>query len=301
MENSRENVPKVSIVLLNYNNYKDTIACVESIQQVAYPNFNVIVVDNKSTNDSLEKLCALKNTHLKIVDSGKNGGFAYGNNVGIRIAKEENADYVLLLNNDTLVTDDFLEKLLECFSYEENVGIATCRIMYNSEREKVWYAGGEIDWNNLRAIHRGINGDKYRKKGLEEVEFASGCCMMISRKCIERIGGLPEDYFMYYEDLDYCVKTAESGYKIVYNPEGVIYHCVSSSGGGVESPFVIEWTNRSRRKLYNKYKKYIKQLYRPVICIKCEARAILKIIVSHKDFVKAIHAYIKSYQTVNLV
>lgn len=295
---NKKNIPKISIVLLNYNNYEDTFTCVESLQQVRYPNFDVIIVDNKSTNGSLEKLYRLKSDNIQIVDSGKNGGFAFGNNIGIKIANEEGAEYVLLLNNDTIVTENFLDKLLECFLYEENVGIATCRIMYNSERDKVWYAGGTIDWNNLRAIHREINGDVYRSKGMENVEFSSGCCMMISRECLKKIGGLPEDYFMYYEDLDYCVKAKEAGYKIVYNPEGVIYHCVSSSGGGAESAFVIEWTNRSRRKLYRKYKKYIRKLYRPFVCAKCEIRTILKIILKHKNFVEAMQAYIRSYQSV---
>lgn len=297
MEN-KKTTPKIAIILLNYNNYEDTFACVESLQRVRYPNVDIIIVDNKSTNDSLEKLYELKSENIKIVDSGKNGGFAFGNNMGMKIAREENSDYVLLLNNDTIVTENFLDELLKCFSYEEDVGIATGRIMYNSEKDKVWYAGGKIDWNNLRAIHRGINGTVYSTKGMENVGFASGCCMMISKECLRKVGGLPEDYFMYYEDLDYCVKATEAGYKIIYNPESVIYHCVSSSGGGEDSPFVIEWTNRSRRKLYHKYKRYIKKLHRPVVCAKCEIRSIMKIVTNRKGFIKAMQAYIKSYQTV---
>ena len=196
MEN-KKTTPKIAIILLNYNNYEDTFACVESLQQVRYPNVDIIIVDNKSTNDSLEKLYELKSENIKIVDSGKNGGFAFGNNIGMEIAREENSDYVLLLNNDTIVTENFLDELLKCFSYEEDVGIATGRIMYNSEKDKVWYAGGKIDWNNLRAIHRGINGTVYSTKGMENVGFASGCCMMISKECLRKVGGLPEDFFMY--------------------------------------------------------------------------------------------------------
>jgi len=176
MEN-KKTTPKIAIILLNYNNYEDTFACVESLQRIRYPNVDIIIVDNKSTNDSLEKLYELKSENIKIVDSGKNGGFAFGNNIGMEIAREENSDYVLLLNNDTIVTENFLDELLKCFSYEDDVGIATGRIMYNSEKDKVWYAGGKIDWNNLRAIHRGINGTVYSTKGMENVGFASGCCL----------------------------------------------------------------------------------------------------------------------------
>ena len=107
MEN-KKTTPKIAIILLNYNNYEDTFACVESLQRVRYPNVDIIIVDNKSTNDSLEKLYELKSENIKIVDSGKNGGFAFGNNMGMKIAREENSDYVLLLNNDTIVTENFL-------------------------------------------------------------------------------------------------------------------------------------------------------------------------------------------------
>ena len=117
MEN-KKTTPKIAIILLNYNNYEDTFSCVESLQRVRYPNVDIIIVDNKSTNDSLEKLYELESENIKIVDSGKNGGFAFGNNMGMKIAREENSDYVLLLNNDTIVTENFLDELLKCFSYE---------------------------------------------------------------------------------------------------------------------------------------------------------------------------------------
>ena len=139
--------PKVAIILLNYNNYRDTFNCLDSLKKLTYSNYETIVVDNNSSNDSLYYLRQRTDKNLTVIDSGRNGGFAFGNNIGIQKALENNADYIMLLNNDTLVTPDFLEKLLLCFSNSniENVGVATCRIMYNDARDKVWYAGGTID------------------------------------------------------------------------------------------------------------------------------------------------------------
>lgn len=119
--------------------------------------------------------------------------------------------------------------------------------------------------------------------------------MLISAECIQKAGVLPEEYFMYYEDLDYCVKVHEAGYQIKYNPEAVIYHCVSSSGGGENSPFVIEWSNRARRIFYNKYKRYIKNSKRAFVCAKCELRTVVKILLG-KNVMKALKAYRKSFE-----
>lgn len=287
--------PRIAIVLLNFNNYLDTINCIKSLKCIRNKDFITIVVDNKSTNNSLEKLKVLENNKIIVVDSRKNGGFAYGNNIGIAIALKRQVDYVLLLNNDTLVTSDFLDKLLDCFSEKDNVGIATCRIMYNEDRKKVWYAGGQMDWNNLRAIHYNINEYEFKIQKIEEVDFASGCCMLISSKCLHEIGGLSEDYFMYCEDMDYCIKAQENGYRILYNPRAVIYHCVSSSGGGADSPFVIEWSNRSRRIIFKKYKNHIDKTKRLYVYIKCELYTLTKILLkSHR--LDSLAAYKKSFK-----
>lgn len=294
IDNKDKKNPKIVIILLNYNNYNDTFNCVESLKKIKYSNFSIIIVDNKSTNDSLERLKNIENSKIKIIESGKNGGFAFGNNIGIKEALEQKAEYVLLLNNDTIVTPNFLDKLVECFYIEHDIGIATSRIMYNDERDKIWYAGGNIDWNNLRAIHEGINQNIYKNNEKKVVGFASGCCMLISSECLKKVGDLPEDYFMYCEDMDYCIRVREFGYKIIYNSDSVIYHCVSSSGGGEDSSFVIEWSNRARRKFYKKYKKYIKKYKRGYVCIKCEIRTIIKIIVG-KNKKQKLKAYKQSF------
>ena len=291
--------PKILIIILNYCNYTDTKKCVESIKLSDYDNFKVLIVDNDSPNDSIEQLNDLQSEKIHIISSGRNGGFAYGNNVGIDYAIINNFDYVILLNNDTTVEKDFLSKMVETYKKSINKNfVLTCRIMYGNEPDKVWYAGGLIDWENLRATHIEIN-KKFNLKSLkiENVQFASGCCMMIPINIINKIGKLPEEYFMYYEDLDYCVHLQELGYEIRYNPDIVIYHFVSSSSGGNNSPFVIEWSNRARRVFYKKYYFHIKKNKRFFIFLKCECKSILKIILSKHKFA-SIKAYLKSFKRV---
>lgn len=292
----QRNRPCVAIILLNYNNYQDTIACVETLRRIDYSNWIIVIVDNHSPNTSFAELKKLEEGNIHVIDSGRNGGFAFGNNIGIRYALENGANYVLLLNNDTLVEPDFLSIMIGQGVYQAKGDITTCRIMYNDDRSKVWYAGGDIDWNNLRAIHRKINKTySLCENKPEEVSFISGCCMMISREFIEQNGMLPEEYFMYYEDMDYCQHARECGAKLVYIPSAVIYHCVGAAGGGADSPFFIEWNARSRRQFYRKYKSNIPWYRRWLVVILCEVRQIISLICKG-NLVQGFYAYIRSCQ-----
>ncbi len=286
--------PYVVIILLNYKNYSITIDCLKSLNAIDYDNYSIVVVDNDSQNGSYEKLKNYENSKIHIIQSGCNGGFAYGNNIGIEYAKSMKADYYLLLNNDTIVETDFLKKMIAAALNDKRIGIVTCRIMYESARSKVWYAGGEVDWNNLRAKHKGFNEDYYEHNIIEDVSFVSGCCMLISKVCYDTIGGLPEDYFMYYEDLDYSIMATNNKFLLKYVSSACIYHCVSSSSGGANSPFVIEWENRSRRKFYKKYKFNMPKNGKVLIAIKCEIVQLIKILI-RKNKIKAIKAYKRSY------
>ena len=252
---------KVFIILLNYNGYKDTLEAIKSLEKINYNDFKIVVVDNNSTDNSFNILKEeIKDKHY-LIQSGKNAGFAFGNNIGIKFALEKGADYILLINNDTEVEKDFLNILVEDFQKDEKIGLTTGLILNYYDKNKVWYAGGEIEWNKFYGAH--FDEDK-RVDEIEleekEVSFATGCLMLIKKEVFENIGLLPEEYFMYYEDVDFCAKLSNSGYKIHYNPKSIIYHKISAASGESESPFAIEWNTRNRIKFMKKYKNNISKI-----------------------------------------
>lgn len=222
--------PLVYIVLVNYNGAKDTIDCIKSLEKIDYDNFKVIIVDNCSTDNSIEVLKKHNKKNHIIIESNYNNGFSAGNNIGIKRAMEEGADFVLLLNNDTIVKKDFLSELIK--STNEDVGICIGKIYYLKEKNKIWYGGGKINFKTGKVMH--IDHDKIDFKldeNYSDVTFATGCCMLISKKVLKTIGFLDERYFLYYEDSDYSAKILNAGLRIRYNPKSIIYHNVSSSTG----------------------------------------------------------------------
>ena len=249
---------KVFIILLNYKGVKDTIECIRSLESITYSNYEVVIVDNLSPDNSYETLKNIVGHRHHVISSGRNGGFAFGNNVGIKYALEKNAEYILLLNNDTIVEKDFLEPLVNTLENSKEIALATGLILNYYKKDIIWYAGGEIDWKRFYGYHINEN-KKITKDDLieKEITFATGCLMLIRAEVLNEIGLLPEEYFMYYEDVDYCSTLIKNNYKIYYNPKSIIYHKISASSGDVESPFAIEWNTRNRLRFINKNKEYI--------------------------------------------
>lgn len=252
----------ISIILINYNGYKDTIECISSLKKIKYNNYRIIIVDNCSTDNSIDKLNNYIDGNEKIIliRNTENNGFAGGNNIGIKHAMQLGTDYVLLLNNDTEVEENFICELIKPFEEYDNVGITTSKMMYYSEKNRVWFGGGHMDWTRFRGEHENYKLIDDFNDNIREITFATGCCMLIKNEVIKNVGLLPEEYFMYFEDLDYCLKVQENSYRIIYNPNSVIYHKVSSSSGGEESEFYIKWATRNRLILLNKYKNKISKL-----------------------------------------
>ena len=167
---------------------------------------------------------------IKLLLLNKNSGFAGGNNEAIKEAQRDGGfDFYLLLNNDTVVEKNFLPKILTAAQSDERTGITTCKINYESDRQKIWYGGGKIVRCLGKTKHLNLNKpDKYGNKS-RFVTFASGCVQLISARCIAQTGALDEDYFLYSEDADYCCKALKAGFKIFYEPKAKVYHKVSAS------------------------------------------------------------------------
>lgn len=222
---------KVAIIIVNWNGYTDTIECLTSLESITYPNYEIIVVDNGSTNNSVAEIKKHFPTQL-VLETKENIGFAGGNNVGIRYALEHGADQILLLNNDTIVEKNFLDSLVDYSSSNELVGVVGPLIYYFKEKEKLWWQGGDFDfWFNFRDW----NFSKIQDEPYES-SFISGCALLIKKEVIEKVGLLDERFFLYYEDADWCYRALKEDYKCFIIPESKIWHKVSSSSGSSLKP-----------------------------------------------------------------
>jgi len=228
---------KVSIIILNWNGWPDTLECLESLACVDYDNFEVILIDNGS-KEPFGYARDIKNKfgELKIIPifNKENLGFAGGNNQGIKIALERGSDYILLLNNDTTVESDFLKKLIEVGEKNKSYGIFGAVIYYSDEPEKIWFAGGKFNWPKTRGSHIFSKPNDELKK----VDYITGCCLLIKKKVVEQIGLLSEDYFLYYEDGDWCLRAQKVGYRCGLVSSAKIYHKQSRSTQEFSYPYI---------------------------------------------------------------
>ena len=217
--------PKVSVIIVNWNNFNDTAECLESLRKATYPNLDVIVVDNASAGDDVRLLTQRFGDFAKLIANGRNSGFAGGCNIGIEEALVRGADYVALLNNDTLVAPDFLESLVSVAQGDKKVGVAGGKVYCHELPDLIWFAGGVINWRTGRTPIRGSGEtDKGQFHEIVSVDWISGCFMFISRDALQAVGMLDERFFFGWEDVDFCVRTARKGFKVLLVPESRIWH-----------------------------------------------------------------------------
>lgn len=252
-------LPLVGIILVNYNGAEDTIECIKSLGKINYLNYKIVIIDNDSYNDdylNLKEYIDSYRNNINLIKAQKNLGFAGGNNIGIEYAINKlNCDYVLLLNNDTMVDEYFLNTLVDKIEEDSDIGVAGAKIYYYPEKNKIWYAGGKIDWRKFTSIHFGEKKEDLGEYNDDiEVDFITGCVMLIKKEVLNKVGYLPEEFFMYYEDFDFCIKVRQAGFKMIYVSQSKVYHKISSSTGGEESAFSLEYGTRNRKKLIKKYK-----------------------------------------------
>lgn len=347
-------MPKVFIIILNWNGWRDTIECLESLKELDYENFRIIVVDNGSTDESIQKLEEYRRkptgaaslwspelargnpqqaeesnnlTRFRVYSNESNLGFAGGNNVGIKEGLLRGVDYILLLNNDTVVDKNFLKTLVRAGDSDKKIGILGPIVYFFDEPEEIWFAGGRINWIRTRGTHidykkpaeiypsseaRQLPGriEKPENKNARVlgppsplpvkvkgrsnnkiVDYISGCCLLIKKEVIDQIGLMDEDYFLYYEDTDWCLRGKKVGYQCVLAPSAKIYHKVSQSVAKLSSLNYIYYHTRNGLRMawrMNGWPKrivllvwlswlFFKQLIKLVICYRKDwARAVIR-------------------------
>lgn len=215
--------PLVISVILNTNRREDTLQCLASLHRGSYPNHGIIVLDNHSSDGSVE---AIRKFHpdVQIIELNDNLGYTGNNNVGIRAALEQGADWVFVLNEDIILDPDCLKKLVEVGESDPRIGILGPLVYHHDEPTVIQSAGGMLG-RYWQSIHLGKNELDQGQFGIPHpVEWISGCAILVRRQAIKQAGMLDEDFFIYWEETEWCIRIAREGWKIFHVPQARIWH-----------------------------------------------------------------------------
>lgn len=224
---------KMFFILVNYNGYSDTVECIKSIISTnkSY-DIKIIVIDNCSKERKIENLNNVF-PEVELILEDNNLGFSAANNIGIKKACLENADYIVLVNNDTVFLESTIDEIYMSFNRFKEADVITGKIAFWGNKNKLWYGGGEFLKKKGNATHLGfmhdIDDPKYNQT--KEISFCTGCLMCIKADTVKKYGYLAEDYFLYSEDTEYSLRVLKEGGSILYCPNIALYHKVSASTG----------------------------------------------------------------------
>jgi GT2 family glycosyltransferase len=213
----------IYIVILNTNRREDTLACLASLSESTYQNIRIIVLDNNSTDGSVEAIRA-DFPDVYIINLVENLGYAGNNNVGIEEALNQGADWVMVLNEDTILNSDCLAELIKVGNSDPQIGILGPIVYHHDEPNVIQSAGGLLG-KNWESIHLGkneVDWGQFAKPHL--VEWISGCAILVRASAIKRAGMLDKDYFIYWEETEWCIRIGRTGWKIVNVPQAKIWH-----------------------------------------------------------------------------
>ena len=246
--------PKIIAVVLNWCREEVTTQCLRSLLKSDYANLLILLVDNGSPDDSGARL-RLSFPEIEFLQTGQNLGYTGGNNRGITWALEKHADYVLILNNDTVLDPCAVRKLLDSTKISgTRVGGVVPKILYHDKPERIWYAGGEFSPIKGLGLHW-RDGELDRPDEAEricEVTFMTGACCLLSAEALQELEGFDEDFFAYVEDADLSLRMRQAGYQLLYQPSArVLHHC--SPPGTSPSPFQIRQRDLNRRRIMRKH------------------------------------------------
>lgn len=246
---------KISVILVNYNGKDYNDKCINSIwKSTVKERLEIVVVDNHSTDDSLEDLKASwgQNQQVHIIELDQNYGFSKANNEGIMWSIANGIQKILLLNNDTEIETDTIEKMVEI--QERTGGIVVPKVLYADRPDTIWCAGGEFSPIIRKSRQRGLNQtDEGQFDENCQCEFANGCCLLLSKEIIDMVGLLDEGFFLYYEDTEYSLRAGGKEILITYCAAAKVYHKVNGSTEGNEKPANVYYITRNWLRCNQRY------------------------------------------------
>lgn len=239
-------MPKVTIILVNYNGSSDTRECLRSLAEIMYQPYDVIVVDNGSRDAKEAQELQKSFPDVTVIRSEENKGFAGGNNIGIKVAEERRSDYVLLLNNDTTVDPKFLDAMIATAEVNTRVGMVGAKIYYHAEPETIWYDGSSFSWSNgVKHTRISIRDAQPSDTTPRSTGFITGCAMLVRMSALKKIGLLEESFFMYHEDVDWCLRARNEEFLLMMAPGAHVWHKVARSAVTMGEPMIHYYDARN--------------------------------------------------------
>lgn len=268
-----DNSPSVCCIILSYNGKLLTIDCIRSVLESYYPSFTILIVDNASSDGSVGTIKEIFSAEMKtgkviLIENRENLGFAGGNNVGILYALEKQYDYVLLLNNDTIIDPEMIRHMISGMNDFPDAGICGPKIYYFTPSDQIWFSGGEVSLWKGKSRHIGIRErdiGQYDKPA--KCDYITGCGMLIKKEVLDKVGLLDTVYTLYSEDADFCMRARKAGYDSVFIPKAKMWHKISSATGGQLKWKKIKLKMKSNFIFYKRYARFYHWLTIPVFQI----------------------------------
>ncbi len=220
-------VIKVAIVVLNWNNAPDTLECLTSLDKLDHPEVDVIVVDNGSTDDSLDTIRSRFPDHIYI-ENGENLGYAEGNNRGLQEGIDRKADLLLLLNNDTIVAPNMVSEIVKAAQQNEDVAVFGPTVYFHDQPDRISFAGGGVNKETGKCYHIGSCATEGHTDEML-TDYIVGCALAIRAKVAEKVGLISPEYFLIWEEVDWCWRIRKAGYFCLFVPTAKIWHKTSNS------------------------------------------------------------------------
>jgi len=268
----------VSVILVNYGQWELTKKCIESLDRSRFVDIRITLIDNCSPGPVPSWVTRRSDIRFRRME--ENTGFAGGNNAGFRISLDDEAEYTFFLNNDAEVLPETVGNLAGYLKGNARTGITAPAIYWKSDPEKLWGAGGEFVKWKMRYEQVDIPVRNYSHDDGIEVDFVSGCALMVRTDLFSRIGGFREDFFMYYEDADLCRKVVEKGYSIEVIPSETVLHSVASGSGGELSKLAIYFSERNRivlsRDMLSPLKRVAFMIYKSAVLLILSVKFLLR-------------------------